>query len=682
MPTPVARQTPASIKKRALAILLLALPVAALAYPPAANLAIDGANRVLGTKIGHLNRPFLLGLDLQGGTRLEYEADVSGIAAADRADQIAGVRDLIERRVNALGVSEPVVQTARAGDAYRVSVELAGIRDVNEAIKTIGETPTLEFKEQNTEPPKDLTDEEKKTIETRNAASLKQAQALADAQQKDPDAIKKAIAASTSTSDTLKQAEGDLGFIKDNPVYADIYNATKGFKAGQSTPKPIEVEAGYFVAKAEEVKAAANEIRARHILLNYAGATGATSSTTRTKEDAKKQIEEIRKQVNAKNFADLAKQRSEDKGSGPEGGDLGWFGPGVMVESFEKPALALKKGEISAPIETEYGFHIIYKEDERSSQDVRVRVMAFQKWTGSDIRPNAEWKSTGLSGKNLKRAQLAFDPNTGRAEISLEFDEEGRRILQEVTQRNLGKPLAIFIDNQIEGYPPTVSTVIPNGQARITGDYTPQEAKLKAQRMQQGALPVPITLIAQQSVGPTLGADSVQQSLNAGLVGFLLVALFMVVVYRIPGLMSVVSLVLYAGISFALFKTIPVTLTLAGISGFILSLGIALDANVLVFERLKEESAAGKSWSQALEEAFRRAWTSIRDGNSTTLISCLVLYSFSSSIIKGFALTLAVGILVSLFTSIVVTRTLLRLVALTKLPTAFPRLFLGRATKS
>jgi preprotein translocase subunit SecD len=176
-------------------------------------------------------------------------------------------------------------------------------------------------------------------------------------------------------------------------------------------------------------------------------------------------------------------------------------------------------------------------------------------------------------------------------------------------------------------------------------------------------LPVPIALIAQQTVGPTLGSDSLTRSLDAGLAGFALVAIFMILLYRLPGLVSIVALVLYAGLSMAIFKLIPVTLTLSGIAGFILSLGIAVDANVLTFERLKEELGESKGLSLALEDAFRRAWLSIRNGHMTVLISCAVLYWFSSSIIRGFALTLAVGTIISLFTAVVSTRTILRLLA-------------------
>jgi preprotein translocase subunit SecD len=215
------------------------------------------------------------------------------------------------------------------------------------------------------------------------------------------------------------------------------------------------------------------------------------------------------------------------------------------------------------------------------------------------------------------------------------------------------------------------------GQAVITGTFTITEAKLLAQRLQAGALPVPINLIAQNTVGPTLGADSLNKSLQAGVIGFILVAIFAILLYRVPGVSAVIVLVLYAGLNAALYKLAPITLTLSGIAGFILSIGMAIDSNVLVFERLKEELESGKDLSRAMEEAFKRAWTSIRDGHVTILISSAVLFWFSSSMIKGFAFTLALGTLISLFTATVTTRTVLRLLVRSPL-SKWPWLFLAK----
>ncbi|MBM2821029.1 MAG: Protein translocase subunit SecD [Candidatus Berkelbacteria bacterium] len=216
------------------------------------------------------------------------------------------------------------------------------------------------------------------------------------------------------------------------------------------------------------------------------------------------------------------------------------------------------------------------------------------------------------------------------------------------------------MDNEIISAP-TVQTVIENGQAVITGKFDIQEAKQLAIELNAGALPVPITLIEQRTIGPTLGSESVQKSLVAGLIGLLLVALFMIIYYRVPGILAIIALLIYTLIVLALFKLIPVTLTLAGIAGFILSVGMAVDANILIFERTKEELSSGKTVGLAIEEGFRRAWPSIRDSNFSSLITCLILYYGTSGLVRGFAVTLAIGILISMFTAITVTRTFLRL---------------------
>ena len=202
---------------------------------------------------------------------------------------------------------------------------------------------------------------------------------------------------------------------------------------------------------------------------------------------------------------------------------------------------------------------------------------------------------------------------------------------------------------------------IETGQAVITGQFSIEQAKQLSIELNAGALPVPITLVEQRSIGATLGSESVQKSLMAGIVGLILVAIFMIVYYRLPGLIAVIALLIYTLIVLSLFKLIPVTLTLAGIAGFILSIGMAVDANILIFERTKEEEAAGKTIGLAIEEGFKRAWPSIRDSNFSSLITCLIVYYGTTGLVRGFAVTLALGIIVSMFTAIIVTRTFLRL---------------------
>ncbi len=670
----------AAIKKRIYALIVLALAVGAITYPPAANTVIDKIDSWFGFHLGHIDKGYVLGLDLQGGTHLEYEADVSKVPQADRQSAVDGVRDVIERRVNSLGVSEPLVTTARSGASWRVTVELAGISDVNQAIKLIGETPTLEFKEQNTEPTRPLTADEQKQMDANNVAIKKKAEADLAKAIADPSTVE-AMARDHSYDDAVKAAGGDLGFIKDKPQYAPLYSEIKDYHTtGTVVPQVLDAQDVYVVAKIEDVKEAGQEVRASHILIQYAGAQSTPSSTTMTKDQAKAKAEEILKQLTPENFAAMAKKYSQEPGAAQSGGDLGWFGKGDMVPAFEDAAFKLQKGQISDVVETPFGYHIILKTDERPVYDIRPRVIYYKKSVTTDFVPSPDqWKSTGLTGKQLQHAQLDFDQQSGSAQVSLQFNDEGTKLFADITKRNVGKPVAIFLD----GTPisePVVQTEIPNGQAVINGNFTIDDAKQLAQRLQAGALPVPINLVSQETVGPTLGKDSVNKSLVAGLYGFLFIALFMLFWYRLPGLFAIFALVLYVGVSGAIFKLVPVTLTLSGIAGFILSLGIAVDANVLVFERLKEELKSGRSPVTALEEGFKRAWPSIRDGNATTLIACAVLYMFTSASIKGFALTLAIGVMVSLFTAIFVTRTFLRSILGTRLPAKMPWLFMHKKT--
>jgi len=271
--------------------------------------------------------------------------------------------------------------------------------------------------------------------------------------------------------------------------------------------------------------------------------------------------------------------------------------------------------------------------------------------------------SSDLTGRYLKKAILDFDQTTFGPIISLEFNDEGGKLFAKLTKENVGKSIAIFLD----GAPisvPNVREEITGGKAQITGQFTPQEAKLLVQRLNSGALPVPVSLISQQSVGPTLGEKFLAKGIMAGIYGMILVSLFLILWYRLPGLAAVLALGLYTIIILALFKLIPVTLTAAGIAGFILSVGMAVDANILIFERMKEELKKGKNLQSAISEGFSRAWLSIRDSNISSLITAGILFWMGTSMIKGFALTLGVGILISMFSAITVSRTFLLAIGL------------------
>lgn len=396
--------------------------------------------------------PFRLGLDLQGGVHLVYQADLSNIESEDRSNSLQGLRDVIERRVNLFGVREPVVQV----QGERLITELAGIIDPTEAIRQIGQTPYLEFKEQREE------EETRKIL------------------------------------DKQKELEG-------------------------------------------------------------------------------KSIEE---------FQNI-----------PE-------------------------------------WHLVFEDP--------------------------YFKSTQLSGKYLKKAEVSFDQTTYQPLVSLQFNDEGAKIFEELTSQNVGKQLAIYID-QILISAPVVQEKISGGRAQISGKFAIEEARELARNLNAGALPLPIKLISQQSVGPTLGKTSLEKSLQAGFFGFLAIILFIILFYRLPGILASVALVIYIVFALALFKLIPVTLTLAGIGGFLLSIGLAVDANVLIFSRMREELKDGKSFSASLEEGFRRAWPSIRDGNLTTLLVAFILFGFGTSFIKGFAFTLSLGIILSLFSALIITKSFLKL---------------------
>jgi protein-export membrane protein SecD len=505
--------------------------------------------------------PFRLGLDLQGGTQLVYEADLKDVPEADKNNAVEGVRDVIERRVNVFGVSEPVIQVNKTtSGVYRIFAELAGVKDVSQAIKMIGETPLLEFKEKGDGVAVVTADDQKKIDEYNQGLKTKAEKVLASALKGDDFAtlakannVPRAIdeANSLATED-----DGDLGWITKD-YQADIFKAIQNLSKGQITTKLLDINDGYGILKVEDRR----------------------YST------------------------------------------------------------------------------------EKKMEEYKVRQIFFPKMNANNITVDAKdnWKNTALTGKYLKRAVVNFNPNDGAPEVSLEFNDEGSKLFEEITDRNVGQQVAIFLD----GYAisaPTVNEKITGGKAVISGQFTAQEAKLLAQRLNTGALPVPINLVSQQTVGATLGQQSVDNSVKAGLVGLILVALFMIIFYRFPGLLAVGALFIYGLISLAIFKLWPVTLTLSGIAGFILSIGMAVDANILIFERTKEEIRNGKNLGLSISDGFNRAWPSIRDSNITTIIVCLVLITFSTSVIKGFAFTLLLGVIISMFTAIFVTRNFLKLI--------------------
>lgn len=306
---------------------------------------------------------------------------------------------------------------------------------------------------------------------------------------------------------------------------------------------------------------------------------------------------------------------------------------------------------------------------ERPQEEMQPIIEAYQEFKkaldeGREPKPNpllAEdiYESTGLTGRFLENARLEFNSTTGEAVVSIKFNKEGSNLFAQITKENIDKVLAIYLD----GTPvsePIVREEIIGGSAVISGDFTPEEAKILVGRLNSGALPIEkLELLSSQTIGASLGEVAIGAGVRAGMWGLAFVALFLILWYRLPGFLAVVALGIYVATLLALFKLIPVTLTAAGIAGFVLSIGMAVDANVLIFERMKEELRRGRNIRDAAREGFSRAWLSIRDGNTSSIITAVILFWFGSSLIEGFALTFGLGIIISMLSSIVVTRTFL-----------------------
>ncbi len=282
------------------------------------------------------------------------------------------------------------------------------------------------------------------------------------------------------------------------------------------------------------------------------------------------------------------------------------------------------------------------------------------KINGEKIEPYID---TGLTGRYLKNAQLVFGNGqqgalSNEPIVSITFNEEGAKLFESITKENVGEQLAIFLDGTMMSAP-RINEAIVGGKAVISGNFTPEEARELVRNLNFGALPVPITLDSTQTIGSTLGEEALAAGVYAGIVGFILLSLFMILWYRLPGLIAVLALCLYVIMMLALFKLIPVVLTAAGIAGLILSIGLAVDANVLIAERIKEELRDGKQVSEAIEEGFARAWLAIRDSNIAHIITGIILFWFGTSLIKGFALVLGIGVVVSMLSAITISRTFL-----------------------
>ncbi len=349
------------------------------------------------------------------------------------------------------------------------------------------------------------------------------------------------------------------------------------------------------------------------------------------------------------------------------------FGVSEPVVQVENPGLVLGNSEERLLVELpgvtniDQAVALIGQTPQLEFVLLKPEAKNFTQTQLASATPEQLFVSTGLTGEYLDSAALQFTATgagqvSGQPTVALTFNNQGRDLFSKITREHKGETLAILLDEQVISSP-TIKDEITDGKAIISGGFTAEQAKLLVQNLNYGALPVPISLISTQTIGASLGENAKTAGVKAGVIGFLLIVVFLILWYRLPGFVASISLVMYVALSLAVFKLIPVTLTAAGIAGFILSIGMAVDANILIFERMKEELHRGKSTHDALHEGFTRAWLSIRDSNISSIITAIVLFWLGTSAVKGFALTLGLGVLISMFTAITVSRTFLFAVA-------------------
>ncbi|MCX6807489.1 MAG: protein translocase subunit SecD [Patescibacteria group bacterium] len=566
-------------------------------------LLVDLGSQVFGSSAGLFSKKINLGLDLQGGTQLTYRVDLSEVLPDQKGQILDGVKSVIENRVNSLGVAEPNVYTAEAGSSQLLVVELPGVKDQATALAKIGKVVNLEFMEEK----RLYSDEELSKIQEKNKETMATASSVLKQVLNNPDKFNELQKLnSVSTAEAKTRSESVL---------------SEAVRDALSELKPGEVNASIFPAEDRRLILKLEKVEDRQVEAAQAGV-------------------------------------------------------GVTAESSSGA-----KADVQATPVTKTEKFYTYRE---IAFDLLPEV------------PHGGWAKTGLTGAQFEFADVSFD-DMGRPIISISFNKEGGAMFKEITERNLQKPIAIFIDgypadlstnkkvneqnasgcsyelvqaddgNSYCPYAPIVQSAIADGKAVITGKFTQQEAHNIARNLNTGAIPAPVMLIGQQSVGASLGTEALRTGIKAGLYGLIAVALFMVIYYRFSGWFAVVALIIYTITVLAIFKIFGITLTLAGVAGFILSIGMAVDANILIFERMKEEFRLGKNFRDALHEGFSRAWSSIRDSNCSSLITCAILFIFGSGSVRGFAVTLAIGILVSMVTAVTVTRTIMEVFADTKL---------------
>ncbi|MFH1348199.1 MAG: protein translocase subunit SecD [Patescibacteria group bacterium] len=682
---------------------------------------------------------------------------------------VEAIRTVLERRINAMGVSEAVITPSYIGNEKHLLVECPGVVDTQACINTVGKTIKLEFKEEYTEATDEFENEVFARVESALARITESGETLSvvgqdlsdelgvgfdDEQEyfydqlpggleklwdQSPDyGVKKVegnIKVPERTEDGVRTREIPGIFISEvikpketkgrvitdpSLAFEHLANTMENAVHKERTDFPLEnvtdpVQKSLSEMAIGEVRTVqiddetsallhlssridgVEEMEASHILIAYKNALSVEETVERSRDEAETLAEELRVKIEGgESFEDTARTYS-DGPSGAEGGSLGVFGRGMMVPPFEAVAFELGDGEISAVTETQFGFHIIRADKAPvrtpdkvnydslvlngtedlliQSEDLAAQVrehriereeeVAFMRSLFFSLLPSG-WKDTSLDGKHFRSATVTLDPTTNLPVVQIIFDTQGAELFQELTKVNIGKRIAIFVGGDLVSAP-TVQTEIAGGIAIITGSSTFEEAKKLAQDLNTGAIPAPIYLAGQRTVEATLGAQALHTSVEAALIGIAILMLFMILMYRLMGLLADIALLIYALIFLAvlklplfLFSDQYIVLTLAGMAGIILSIGMAVDANILIFERIKEELKKGKIYKTAVETGFERAWPSIRDGNVSTFITCIILFTVGTSIVRGFAATLGMGVLISMFSAIVITRFLMK----------------------
>ena len=557
------------------------------------TISIGGFQRGGDTPLG-----LSLGLDLQGGGHLVYQANLTdpdtGEVLEVTPEQMDSLKRTIERRVNGAGLGEPIIQIL--GDD-RLLVQLPGVSDLARAKSYIGETARLEFKRREIFVPRDVTE---------------------------------------ITAD-------------------DIVGVTIGH-----FPEP-EPQAGATSTEATTTPAASTSTKQVFALVEFT-------------ENGAANFESVYERMFSSFVVFQNAQVTGGNAPPPSYLDVTLEGPDqlrmseVFAFSIQRVATSTTYG-IAVPSTSPTG-------EPATLEEVTARVGTSPSIVFTEIQGAVD-EDIGLTGDDLARAFPGQHTASGQPIVNLEFNDTGTRIFGELTQDIIAKEastgirdqIAIFLDGA-ELVSPEVRSAITAGTAIIEGNFTIERVQDLALLLEGGRLPVPIVLIQERDVDAILGADSLAKSVVAGIVGLAMVLAFMTLYYRLPGLAASVALVIYAALVLAVFKILPVTLTLSGVAALILSIGMAVDANILIFERMKDELRAGRTLLMSINIGFDRAWPAIRDGNVSTLITCAILFWFAdqlgASIVQGFAVTLAIGVAVSMFTAITVSRTLLRFLATTR----------------